>query len=361
MSSSTTLRLQDQIMNECEAKLVEAIKAGKRFRLVGDNINFQTQVRDERKDRHGKMEHYFGSAAIIQTLDFEHLPSERPVVSNINLPQVMLTEQESEGLVDDYGYMMMKVAATHLPYFSFLKDLLPENITDEYSAQLTQKTPVIPLIAMHKNEQHYGDVVDIMRFYEDLLKRVHTAAGQDLGNRKVHVGGDQLTRERFSGAKLLVIGAHTPGDRFDNLSPITFEYFHLAMKFLSVCFKVLFNTESTEVGSMKGEATRIHRRQIKEKVRDAYNEDKDYFLSFTNAYIVEAVCDYFGMDDHLSSPTTAEVPEDEKYEWAKSHFGRIVKRYTGTFMQGEHTLYMCIYHHNKCIEFIAYIIINNHF
>ena len=122
-----------------------------------------------------------------------------------------------------------------------------------------------------------------------------------------------------------MIGAPTPSSRFQHLSPITFEYFHLAMKFLSVCFKCLFNKDSTETGTMKAEATRIQRKKIKEKVKDAYSVDKEFFISFTDAYIVEAVCQYFGLEDHLSVPHVYSAPynAEERITWAKLHFKKL--------------------------------------
>ena len=215
MSSTTTLRLQDQIESESVERLVKAIKDGKSFRIVGDNIDFYTHVRDERKDRQGRMHHYFGSAAIVQHLSFEHLSNQRPPVANIQLENVMLTPDESEALVEDYAYLVMRVASTHIPYFSFLKDFVPDHFTDGYSHVLAKKSDVIPLMALNKNEQSYADVVDIFRYYESFLQKVYTKAGKEL--ERVHIGGDQLTRERFSGAKPLMIGAESPEERFEHL------------------------------------------------------------------------------------------------------------------------------------------------
>ena len=49
---------------------------------------------------------------------------------------------------------------------------------------------------------------------------------------QIHIGGDQLTRERFSTAKSLRRGNLSPEARFDHLGPTTFELFHLDMNFL---------------------------------------------------------------------------------------------------------------------------------
>jgi hypothetical protein len=93
-------------------------------------------------------------------------------------------------------------------------------------------TKVLPL-----NEQNYSDCVQILIDYEDCLDNVFTQAGQDLDTtRSIHIGGDQLTRERFSGAKSLKSGCFTAKERFDHLGPITFELWHTAMNYLKLVF-----------------------------------------------------------------------------------------------------------------------------
>ncbi|KAH3840335.1 hypothetical protein DPMN_113782 [Dreissena polymorpha] len=83
---------------------------------------------------------------------------------------------------------------------------------------------------------------------------------------------------------------------------------------------------------MKYEATRIFRTSVNENVNENYDADKDFIVSYVDAYIVEAVLDYFGMDDPLSSPTRHCPPsqpqtKDEKQSWAMMEFCEIVKTY----------------------------------
>jgi hypothetical protein len=116
-------------------------------------------------------------------------------------------------------------------------------------------------------------------------------------NVKVHIGGDQLTRERLFDAKRLLIGAPTADGRFDDLSPITSEYFHMA-----VSYKNLYNQDSSRaLGTMMFTQPRIQRNDVREYVKNAYNADIEFFTPFVVAYIVEAVCQYFELPDTLST------------------------------------------------------------
>ncbi|CAG2227693.1 unnamed protein product [Mytilus edulis] len=75
------------------------------------------------------------------------------------------------------------------------------------------------------------------------------------------------------------------------------------------------------------------RTQVNSDVKNAYDADKDFALSFIEAYIVELVTEIFGLDDHLSQPTKNIPPEfttkEEKKQWtvAVDTFGKMVDEF----------------------------------
>ena len=179
-----------------------------------------------------------------------------------------------------------------------------------------------------------------MRFYVTLLERVYTKAGvPDVP--KVHIGGDLLTRVMASGSKLLMIKAPSSAERFDCLSPISAEYFHMAMKLLAVIMKRLWTSSSgASLGTLRNLQLRTQRHDVNANVKKAYNEDKEFFLNFTNANIIEAICSHFGLADINSTPTCHVAPSDRDkwYEWALQEFRALIKSSVGTFCfnkQGE--------------------------
>jgi hypothetical protein len=96
---------------------------------------------------------------------------------------------------------------------------------------------------------------------------------------------------------------------FDHLYPITFEMWHTAMNFLLLIFKSLFDENSFEKGSMNAAKIRIKRKTVKKEVQNHYDHDKDFFLSFLKSYIVETLCDFFGIEEITDRPTV-NVPDD---------------------------------------------------
>lgn len=59
---------------------------------------------------------------------------------------------------------------------------------------MRRRNLVVALPVLPFNEQKYADVVQILDHYEQYIKEIYQSAEVPLD--KVHIGGDQLTRER---------------------------------------------------------------------------------------------------------------------------------------------------------------------
>jgi len=337
LSYTRSQLLIDAIRGDFDAKVIDAVRNGKKIRLVGDNVNITVGCRDEISDRHRKSLHYFGSAVIIHELDFPEANNGTSQMDyhNLTVSDLLPNIDDVSNLVDDYAHMVMHVAIKHIAYFKFLKGLISSHITDENSEQLKTRTVVVPLQLLAKNQQKSGDVVDILRHYETTMNNIYDKAGIPFADQKIHIGGVQVTRQNFSRAKRLMISGENAADRFEHLTPITTEFCSMAINLLSIVFKRLFNANSVhEMGTMKAMQTRLQRTTVNPNVSEAYAADKDFFVSLTDAHIIEAVLHYFEMEDTMSSPTKVTAPEDtaEQLEWAQKHFRQIVEETVGTFI-----------------------------
>ena len=90
---------------------------------------------------------------------------------------------------------------------------MPEFISQPEYPELESETTFIPLPVLYKNEQRYNDVVDILKIYEQLFLDICHSIQKDFSFRLL----DRLTRERFSGAKVIRAHEVDPNNRFENV------------------------------------------------------------------------------------------------------------------------------------------------
>lgn len=69
------------------------------------------------------------------------------------------------------------------------------------------------------------------------------------------------------------------------------------MNFLFFIFNVLFNEYFYEKGIMNFVCIKLGRRIVKKDVQYNYDYNKDFFFIFISSYIIEVLCDYFGLED----------------------------------------------------------------
>ena len=69
----TSLNILDEPSSDYKNQLSDVLKSGKKFRLVGDYISWNTKLCDQRLDRTAKMTNAFTSAAIVQEVYFNEL------------------------------------------------------------------------------------------------------------------------------------------------------------------------------------------------------------------------------------------------------------------------------------------------
>jgi hypothetical protein len=267
------------------------------------------------------MEHWFGSAAIIQNVRFDELCAGSPQCNLLELSwhSFVPNNEDFTALLGDYTLLIARVLAKFIPAFKFCESTVNKHIIGQFSEELARKNKVVPLPVVAKNEQKYADVVDILDQYENIIQKTSEEANIPISS--VHIGGDQLTRERFSGAKRLRAAALTESEKFGHLKPITFELFDLQMAFLTLFYQVLYNTSCTDPETLHSQKIRLNRKDANgNDVKNHFDHCKELAVSFTNAYIVEAACQFFEMVDvnslpNVDIPVTECSTDDEIKKW----------------------------------------------
>ncbi|KAL3836462.1 hypothetical protein ACJMK2_021894 [Sinanodonta woodiana] len=321
-SYQTANRITEDIGKHCYNAIVEGVRCGQPFRIIGDNINVSVGVKHERTDHHGVMLNWFGSAAILQTKSFDEMPHDiQGQAKDLQYYHFIPSDQDERRLKSDY-----RLQSSHIK---------GSKGVPSSSEELTKKNVVVPLEVLPLNEQKYADVVSILDKYESAVEEIYTVAGQD--KLPVHIGGDQLTRERFTGGKGLRSGCLTEMEKLNHLYPITFEMWHTAMNVSTVIFKCLYREESFDQGTINAERIRLNRKTVNADVKNHYDHDKDFTVLFIKGYIVEAVCDYFGLETLTDIPTNHSPPIEAFMVEMEAWFNDTMDKFIDEYVLGRNT------------------------
>lgn len=71
------------------------------------------------------------------------------------------------------------------------------------------------------------------------------------------------------------------------------------MNFFELMFKVFFKKKIFDKGILNGEKVKLNRFFVYEDVKNYYDDDKDFVVSFVKFYIVVVLMEFFGIKDRV--------------------------------------------------------------
>jgi len=220
MSYTATLSLLDEISKLHTRPLAK---------WIGDNVDKKRGARDVRSDHHGSLLHMYSILAGRSRIPPSDLSHTGCVVNLSSLPANTFLPT-SEDIVEVKKNLIIIVARIITKYIDSLSPLaksVTQHIEHQYSAEMSQKSEVIVLDVLMKNEASRADMLDIMNHIQGYL-------GKDFpSDKRVLSGGDQLTCERQVGAQRHVMDGNTTEERLGLLEPVT-EDWHCLVCLLSV-------------------------------------------------------------------------------------------------------------------------------
>ncbi len=331
LSYNQSMEITNNVGSHFIDLLAEAVKENKYIRFIGDNLNFVVDVHDERQDHHKHMVHMFASSALAYEMFFTDKPNVPEIpIEQLRVEDVLPSRESYRKVRPDF----IKIAADNIPKYipqlAFVADVVPKTFASPDSEQFAKKTTVIPLPVLDLNEQHYAHVVQIFLQYQNWRREMRQKAGVPPDdNTRLHIGGDQLTRERFSHALHLRLRNPYNDERIDQLGPVTFEFLHLMMNILTkMIYHRLYKDSDMEQGTMKHAKERIHRHSVDPNDLKKYDQNRDLFISFFRMNLIEAATEFFGMEDRHGMPTKHIPPafenDEEKKTWVYETLGRFI-------------------------------------
>ena len=216
VSYPATLRLMDEVGKLHIVPIQDWIKADAVVKFIGDNVDKQRYVRDYRSDNQGQMLHMYSilvgrSRTPAPELQHTGTVSKLEEIPNDSfLPQSTDIQAVKANLV----FLVSWILTEYIPAFTFLTKVVPKHILHQYSNKMAEKSEVVVLDVLMKNEMKHEDMLDIMRAMQDYLGESYPQ------ERRVASGGDHLTCERQRAAKKHHMDENTKKERLDILEPV---------------------------------------------------------------------------------------------------------------------------------------------
>ena len=110
--------MTDKVGAQSDSLLVEAVRANKYVRWIGDNLQFPHGVQDERKDHHKHLVHMFSSALLVSDRWFDDLDDTPEIpLHDLTVEDLLLTKEEHAAIRIDCVKLVGDVLAEYLDQF----------------------------------------------------------------------------------------------------------------------------------------------------------------------------------------------------------------------------------------------------
>ena len=184
-----------------------------------------------RSDHHGTMVHMYSMLVGRSRTPAIELPRTGQVAPLMSIPSdfFLPTVADVQCVKSNLVTIVSCILTRYIHDLSPLSKSIPKHILHKYSTQMSQKSEVVVLDVLMKNEAKHSDMLDIMLKMQEYLGKNYPPV------RRVASGGDQLTCERQVGAQRHMMDGDTPEDRLQLLEPQTEDWHCLVCVLMVSC------------------------------------------------------------------------------------------------------------------------------
>ena len=313
LSPTGTINMLDGMGAYQSARIIQLLLEDRACRVVGDNFDLLIKVRQMLLEHRNKSHHWFNLLVVFSRVSSSHLQNNAPIRSLTTYPvtSYLLNENEMEDILNDFAILSSRVLCEHLKFLSRFKDVLVKHIPHEYSKEMSDKSQVLVCGTLFKDEKKYDEMVDIMDYVQDQMRRYYGEALKDNQDELAEVlkqllvifSGDQLTRERAHGSQLVRDGCATKAERLQQILPVV-ENWHAKQTFLKMIWECLYDTHSArDVGTLYNLRQTIQRNNVPADPKKDVEACEQFMLSVTKSYLTVAAMNFFGLKTVEDEPT----------------------------------------------------------
>ncbi|XP_011679955.2 uncharacterized protein LOC105445739 [Strongylocentrotus purpuratus] len=271
------------------------------FMLNGDNVDFRISPRQMTIAQGTTDLHYFQFLAVKNRVADFSLSSDGPKrdVEKEPLSTFLPSVEDNADLREDWLHLIAQVIGKNIPPLCWMSSVLPEHIPHPFMKEMKKKSEVVNLGVLTSNENTHEGMVEIL----DHMNKYVPVETDGTTPVKIISGGDLLTCERETNTILDRQDSPSPMARWDGLVPVI-DDFHTMANFLSAIWTLLYSTSSArDTGTMYAARNFLRAHNVSNDPMKDINASVEFLDKYTEALIVCAALEHFGMEAVTSEPT----------------------------------------------------------
>ena len=222
VSYAAVLKLASAISKLNEVPLRQWIESKAAIKFIGDDVDVLEGVRDTRSNHLKHLCHMYSVLVAKSRLPPVVATAKPRSLRSLHTTCFEPTSAHIASIKLNLSIIFCTILCTYIKDFQKLKRLVPQHIYHKYSLKMSERSEVVVLDVLYKNEACHQDMLDIMKYQQKYL-------GKDFSGC-VPSGGDLLTCERQRCAQRHVMDSDTKEERLELLEPII-EDWHTLMCF----------------------------------------------------------------------------------------------------------------------------------
>ncbi|KAL5484392.1 hypothetical protein EMCRGX_G020883 [Ephydatia muelleri] len=293
------------------------------FRLCGDNLDKTIQRRHARLDRVNKELHCFNSYAVRNRVDISQLSDEVPHYPlHIDVYSILPSPLDDNTLSSNIATLVSRVLCKHMKFFNVsFDDVVQWHIHHKYYKEMSQKSQVVPLGIILKNENKIDEMTEILTDLHQYVPCVTQEESASLSTgqvvtkkteymHRILIGGNQLTVARMRSAINIKNNSWTATGRLEGFIPVA-EDWHTKAIYLDLIWRYFYATSSSnQTGTLYHLKNLLNRTSIPKKSKKQYDACHDFFVLVVEAYILVAAMTELKMDNLDGIPDKTFAPQE---------------------------------------------------
>ena len=276
------------------------------YSIVFDNVNQKTHARHQSDTTRNKMLNMVQAYAAQDRISSLHLPTETPppeAILEIPIESYLPNEADIETLRHEFQNEIGKILNEHFHF-------IPPNIPDgdkPFRRESAQRSTMVPLGILKKDEARTGEMVDIMADYQR-----YVPTNPDGSPFMLPLWCDGLSCERGHDAQISSVNGRSTWSRLEGLSPSIQEW-HRKQLQMEDLWKECYSTFSPrEMGTLYHLRNILGMTNVESEIKRCMNHATEFANIVLDGYVTGAAMAVMGTDNFDQRPMDFPDSEEEQ-------------------------------------------------